>query len=117
MSRDEKLKEDWDKTVHLLSAKFNNGETLTLESIIYLIGVQELGKGAKKFKKDTKIDLIHIAICRLLEPFGYYKFDFFDKDGWPHYKNTKPLPKLKSGEQSVLMKEAVVMYFRERGLL
>lgn len=117
MSRDEKLKEDWDKTVQILSAKFSGGEPLSLESIIYLIGVQELGKGAKNFKKDAKIDLMHIAICRLLEPFGYYEFDFFDKEGWPHYKNTKPLPKLKSGEQTVLMKEAVVMYFRERKLL
>lgn len=117
MSRDQKLKEDWDKIVQLLSTKFNEGEILTLESIIYLIGVQELGKGAQKFKKDAKIDLMHIAICRLLEPFGYYEFDFFDEEGWPHYKNTKPLPKLKSGEQTVLMKEAVVMYFRRRELL
>lgn len=84
---------------------------LDLDSIIFLIGVQELGQGFRKFSKDEKINVMHIAICRLLEPFGYYEFDFFDPDGWPHYKVVDPLPNLKPGEQTVLMKEAVVMYF------
>lgn len=35
---------------------------------------------------------MHIAICRLLEPYGYYEFDFRDADGWPHYKVLKELP-------------------------
>ena len=57
---------------------------------------------------------MHIAICRLLEPFGYYEFEYFDEAGWPHYKVLEQLPSLKAGEQSVLMKEAVVQYFVER---
>lgn len=117
MSRDQQLKEDWDKIVQFLSVKFADGDILNLEGIIYLIGVQELGKGSQVFKKDDKVNLMHIAICRLLEPYGYYSFDFFDEQGWPHYKLLKPLPKLKSGEQTVLMKEAVVLYFRESGVI
>ncbi len=113
MARDEQLKEDWDRVVQFMSAKFGGGELLNLEAIVYLIGVQELGKGSQSFKKDDKINLMHIAICRLLAPFGYYKFDFIDQDGWPHYQTLKELPPLKSGEQTVLLKEAVVMYFRE----
>ena len=86
MSRDEQLKERWEKVVHLLSNQFADGEMLDLDAIIYLIGVQELGKVHQTFKKDEKLNLMHIAICRLLEPYGYYEFDYFDKDGWPHYK-------------------------------
>jgi hypothetical protein len=56
---------------------------------------------------------MHIAICRLLEPYGYYEFDYFDDDGWPHYITKEQLPPLKAGEQSVLMKEAIVNYFME----
>ncbi|MBK5210632.1 MAG: hypothetical protein JJE44_14190, partial [Flavobacteriaceae bacterium] len=110
MSRDQNLKEDWEKVLNILSATFSEGEALNLDAIIYLIGVQELGQGAKEFKKDDKVNLMHIAICRLLEPFGYYEFDFFDNDGWPHYKVLEELPPLKSGEQTVLMKEAIVLY-------
>ena len=113
MSRDEQLKIRWEHVVQKLSSQFAEGELLDLDAIIYLIGVQELGQLHKKYKKDQKIDLMHIAICKLLEPYGYYEFDFVDKEGWPHYKVKEQLPHLKSGEQSLLMKEAIVNYFLE----
>lgn len=114
MSRDNLLKSRWEKVVQMLSDQFSQGEDLDLDGIIYLIGVQELGKLGKTFKKDEKVNLMHIAICRLLEPYGYYEFEFVDRDGWPHYKVKEQLPPLKAGEQSVLMKEAIVNYFLER---
>jgi hypothetical protein len=117
MSRDEQLKNRWDKVVSILSNQFAEGETLDLDAIIYLIGVQELGKVHQTFKKDEKLNLMHIAICRLLEPYGYYEFDYVDKEGWPHYKVKEELPSLKAGEQSVLMKEAIVNYFLEREVI
>ena len=117
MSRDQKLKENYDKLLVILAAKFGDGEILNLDAIIYLIGVQELGKGAVEFQKDDKVNLLHIAICRLLEPFGYYEFDYFDEQGWPHYKTLEELPTLKAGEQTILMKEAIVFYFKERELI
>ncbi|SFW43179.1 hypothetical protein SAMN02927921_01648 [Sinomicrobium oceani] len=114
MSRDEKLKERWEVLIQRLSGRFADGDTLDLDAIIYLIGVQELGQLDRKFKKDDKINLMHIAICRLLEPYGYYEFDYVDQEGWPHYTTKEQLPFLKSGEQSVLMKEAIVQYFIEK---
>lgn len=117
MSRDEQLKERWEQLVTILSDRFADGDTLDLDAIIYLVGVQELGKFNRKFKKDEKVNLMHIAICRLLEPYGYYTFDFFDEDGWPHYTVKEELPPLKAGEQSVLMKDAIVNYFLEKGLI
>ncbi len=117
MSRDQQLKERWEQLVNILSNQFSQGEDLDLDAIIYLIGVQELGKVHNKFKKDEKLNLMHIAICRLLEPYGYYEFDYVDQDGWPHYHIKEELPPLKAGEQSVLMKEAIVNYFIERQVI
>ena len=117
MARDEELKRHWDEVVVLLSNKFADGEVLDLDAIIYIIGLQEKGSVTAKYEKDDKINLMHIAICRLLEPFGYYEFDYFDEDGWPHYKVLEKLPPLKAGEQSVLMKEAIVQYFIEKDVI
>ena len=117
MTRDENLKGRWEGLQKKLSNQFADGESMDLDAIIYVIGVQELGQTHKKFKKDHKIDLMHIAICRLLEPYGYYEFDYFDEDGWPHYKILEQLPTLKAGEQSVLMKEAIVNYFINNGYI
>ncbi|RDK88643.1 hypothetical protein [Marinirhabdus gelatinilytica] len=117
MARDQILKERWEALVSQLSNRFADGEPLDLDAIIYLVGVQELGQLHRKFKKDEKINLMHIAICRLLEPFGYYEFDFYDEQGWPHYKVLEQLPPLKAGEQAVLMKEAIVQYFIENEVI
>jgi len=117
MARDEQLKERWGSLQQKISNQFADGDLLDLDAIIYLVGVQELGQPHKKFKKDHKLDLMHIAICRLLEPYGYYEFEYFDEDSWPHYKVLEALPSLKAGEQSVLMKEAIVQYFLEKGYI
>ena len=114
MARDTVLKERWQLLVAKLSTQFADGDILDLDAIIYLVGVQELGQYQKKYKKDEKVNLMHIAICRLLEPYGYYAFDFFDEEGWPHYTIKEELPSLKAGEQTVLMKEAIVNYFLEK---
>lgn len=113
MSRDELLKKRWELVVEKLSKQFADGEMMDLDAIIYLIGVQELGQLHNSFKKEQKLDLMHIAICKLLTPYGYYELDFVDAEGWPHYKALEQLPHLKAGEQSVLMKEAIVNYFLE----
>lgn len=113
MARDEQLKQRWDMVVSKLSSQFAEGDELDLDSIIYLIGLQELGQLHRSFKKDEKVHLMHIAICRLLEPYGYYEFDYYDDEGWPHYKVKAELPHLKAGEQSILMKEAIVNYFMD----
>lgn len=117
MARDIQLKDRWERLVELLSERFAGGDPLELDAIIYLVGVQELGQLHRSFKKDEKVNLMHIAICRLLEPFGFYSFEYFDDDGWPHYRVVEELPPLKAGEQSVLMKEAIVQYFLEKQLI
>ena len=117
MSRDVELKARWEQLVVKLTEQFSDGEDLDLDGIIYLIGVQELGQIHRGFTKDEKVNLMHIAICRLLEPFGYYEFDYFDEEGWPHYTIKETLPTLKAGEQSVLMKEAIVQYFVEKDFI
>lgn len=113
----ENLKENWEKVVDWVSSRFAEGEKLDLDSIIFIIGLQELGWGFRKYKKDEKLNIMHIAICTVLEPYGYYEFEGQDKDGWPHFTKNENLPFLKPGEQTVLMKEAIVKYFLENKLL
>lgn len=116
-SRDKQLKDRWERLLSALSERFSDGEALDVEGILYLVGLQELGQIHQKMKKDDNVNLIHIGICTVLEPYGYYRFDFFDKEGWPHFELLEALPPLKAGEQSILMKEALVGYFLKSGLI
>ena len=65
MTEHDLLKARWDEIVKRLSDTFSEGEPLQVDTIIYLIGVQEL-------------------------------------------------PPLKAGEQTILMKKAIVQYFLDR---
>ena len=55
-----------------------------LNSVLFLIGVQELGRGRQHFSKEEKQDLMHIAICKVLSLSGYYELEGLDTAGWPY---------------------------------
>jgi len=116
-ARDPKLKERWELLIDQLSQQFSDAEALEIEGVLYLIGLQEFGKIEQKFKKDDNVNLIHVGICSVLEPYGFYCFDFIDDDGWPHFELVESLPVLKPGEQSLLIKTAIVDYFLRRGVI
>ncbi|MCB9197855.1 MAG: hypothetical protein H6600_05300 [Flavobacteriales bacterium] len=103
------LEKKWRDLVKEVSTNFET--TLDLQSIIFIIGLQELNLGFQQLKKDQKIEVMHIAICTLLEPYGYYEFTGKDEDGWPHFNNLKPLPQLTESEQELLIKESILDYF------
>lgn len=108
---DYKLGLKFQELVEKLEEKFGGG--LELDTILLLIGVQELGKGYKEFSKDEKVNLMHIAICTILEPYGVYKYLANDDDGWPHFEKIKNIPPISNQDQEHLIKEAVINYFDE----
>ena len=104
---------EWLKVRHLIRDSFGKETLPNLNAILYLIGIQELGKFQTKFTKEEKQDLMHIAVCRLLEYDGYYEFDGRDEDGWPHWKTIKPFTQKGVKSQERLLKEKVIQYFKE----
>ena len=111
----EELETEFQKVADSLAAQF--GDDMDEQAILFLIGVQELGKGKIKLNKNEKLDVMHIAICTLLTPFGYYEYEGLDKDGWPHWKASEKLPPLKPAQQQLLIREAIVDYFKANELL
>lgn len=107
----EELKSQWEVVIEKVCNYFD--AEVDLQGVLFLIGVQELGQGFRKFKKDEKQDLMHIATCRLLSNFGYYELAGQDEEGWPHWKLVKQLPKMNLGEQDYLLKQCIIDYFEE----
>ena len=99
----------WKELLNSLSKRFDND--VDMQAIIFMIGVQEVGKFKKNFTKDQKLDVMHVAVCKLLSTYGYYEFLGRDEDGWPHWILKEKLPALTAFEQDRLMKEAILEYF------
>ncbi len=96
--------------------RLNLGKTIgkrpkDLNAILFLIGVQELGKGVQTFSKEEKQDLMHIAICKVLSLSGFYELEGLDEEGWPHWKVKKKLPHFDLLDQEKLLKMHVIEYF------
>ena len=70
----------------------------------------ELQKGVQDFTKEEKQDILHLAVCKLLTPYGYFKFEKVDEDGWPHWIELKPIKNLSEKQQDLLIKEAIIAY-------
>ncbi len=104
---------EWLRVRHLIKERFNKSELPDLNAILFLIGIQELGFWKERFTKEEKQDLMHIAVCRLLSTEGYYEFVGRDADGWPHFKLVKPVRAQGLKDQTELLKQKVVEYFRE----
>lgn len=92
------------------------GKPMTMEAILFLIGVRELGTRPRPFTKEEKVDLMHIAVCRLLSQSGYYQLTHLDQEGWPHWELVKPLPHADIFSQEHLLREHVLTYFEGEGV-
>lgn len=92
------------------------GKKPDLETVLFLIGVQEFGDIKEKFTKEQKQDLMHVAVCSLLAKSGYYELERVDEDGWPHFRQLKALPTLNTFEQENFIKDHVLLYFEEASL-
>ncbi|MBC7400584.1 MAG: hypothetical protein H7289_11620 [Mucilaginibacter sp.] len=113
MILDDATKGKWYKVVFDLKKQF--GKKPNMDAIIFLIGVRELGQ-FREFAKHEKMDLMHVATCKLLSYEGYFVFDGMDEDGWPHYTMLKKPPYTDLMSQENLLRKLVVMYYEENNL-
>ncbi|MDX1445917.1 hypothetical protein [Lishizhenia sp.] len=107
---DYNLELEFQKLTKRLNEQFD--ADLDVQAILFLIGVQELGQGYDNFSKREKTELMHVAVCTLLEPYGHYKFIGKDGENWPHFEKVEDLPHLDERQQQHLMKEAILDYFK-----
>lgn len=91
------------------------GKKPDLETILFLVGIQEFGDIRSKFTKEQKQDLMHVAVCSLLSQSGYYELESVDEDGWPHFRQLKPLPEFNMVEQENFLKDHILLYFQQNG--
>lgn len=111
---DEHTKLQWYKIVFDLKKVF--GKKPDMNAILFLIGMRELGS-AREYSKEEKMDLMHVATCKLLSYDGYYAYERTDEDGWPHYRLVDKPPRFDLLAQENILKRLVVRYFEESGLL
>ncbi len=110
------VNQKWEELRKVIAQNFDM-ELPDLKVILFLIGVQELGQGPKKFSKREKEELMHIATCRMFSSMGFYVLEGADEDGWPHWKLIKPIPNYTLLEQELILKSLIIDYFQDLDII
>jgi hypothetical protein len=106
------INKKWSALQERLAADFDTDKP-DIKVVLFLIGVQELGQGPRKFSKRQKEELMHIATCRLFSQMGFYVLEGLDQDGWPHWKLVDKIPNYTMLEQELILKSLIIDYFEE----
>jgi len=105
---------EWLKIRHIVKNSMKKDSLADVQTVLFLIGVQELGRIPKhNFTKEEKQDLMHVAVCTLLEGDGYFEFEGRDQDGWPHWKSLKAFDIKGVDQQETLLIEKIIEYFNK----
>ena len=115
MHAQDDLQQRWWKLEEKMMQRF--GKKPDVEALLFLIGIQEFGQVKEKFTKEQKQDLMHVAVCKLLSPNGYYELEKIDEEGWPHFKQLKAMPEMSTIEQENFLKDHILLYFQNHDLL
>jgi len=110
--KDLTLQKDWVDLLYKIK-NVTGKRPADLNGVLFLIGMQELGKGPQFFTKEEKQDVLHIAICKVLSFAGYYTLEGVDHAGWPHWVLQKKLPRFDLIEQEKLLKIHILEYFKK----
>lgn len=116
MKKIDPLQEEWFRFLKQFERRFNL-EGITPEGILFLVGVNVLGKGVRKFSRQEKEDVIHVGMCEVLTLFGYFEKSGEGDGGWPRYDLKKKMPRLGGAEQERLVKLGILEYFKKERLI
>ena len=116
LTLNDELRAKWKKVVDFFEDNFQKKPDLN--AMLFIIGIRELGElPDKKFSKDEKTYLMHMANCKLFSYSGYYNLGGYDDKGWPVWQNIKPLPALTLFEQENLLRQHIVEYFEREEII
>lgn len=113
MNMNDDVQVRWWKLEEKLMDRF--GKKPDMEAVLFLIGMQETGFIPGKITKEQKQDLMHVAVCTVLAPSGYYAAEGNDDEGWPHFRQLKAIPEMPLPQQENFLKDHVLLYFEQTG--
>jgi len=95
----------------IIKTRFGSYPSVT--TALFIIGLQEIGMVLDDLSKEEKQDVIHVAVCALMEMEGFYTRTGVDKDGWPHFEATEKIDEIDIDNQENFIKTLIIKYFKD----
>jgi len=105
---------DWLRLRSELQQRFSMDKKPDLNAVLVLIGLQELGFSPPlPLSKEHKQDLMHVAVCTLLQEQGVFEPEGRDEEGWPHFRQVRAIEHQGEQAQEKLLIECTLNYFKK----
>jgi hypothetical protein len=109
------MKLEWADVERYMMERFDKDSDV--KAVLFVIGLREFGHIKVKFLKEEKQDLMNLAACKVMGLSGYFEVSHLDAEGWPVWKQTKPLPPMNPTQQEDFLKQHIIQYFQEENLI
>jgi len=115
MTLNRELMDKWKVLNERLKTEY--GIDSNTDSILYLIGIQELGRGFEDFSKEEKMDLISMAKAKLLSKIGLFKEKGRDEAGWIIFEKAENYEEMIIDNKNKALQDLILDYFEENEFL
>jgi len=102
---------NWLKVQHFIKDKFGMSNIPNLDTILFMIGIQKLGKIKEDYTKEDKLGITTLGMCVILSQDGYFVENGYDEDGWPQWIEEKPFEPKDEIAGQIELKQLVTLYF------
>ncbi len=110
---DDEVNRTWNLLLGALSQRF--GENLGIEGILFLVGIQESGRGFQpRLRKERKQDVIMHGTHCVMETIGIYERVEDDENSDTLWIRKVAFPELSVEKQEKLLRFAIIRYFSRR---
>jgi hypothetical protein len=107
---DDDLRRDWERVLGRLEERFD--PDLTIEAVLFLIGIQSRGRGFQPdLKRESKQDLIMEGTYCVFEKLGIYERAVTDEGGTSLWNQKISLPRLPIDDQEKLLRIGIIQFF------
>lgn len=104
---------NWLKIQHFVKSKFKTDSLPKLDTVLFIIGVQELGVIRDNLTHEEKLGITTLGTITVLSREKYFEKKSIDEDGWPIYNQLKPYNPLSETERQNQLKVLINRYFND----
>jgi hypothetical protein len=103
----------WLKVQHFVKDKFKTNDLPKQDTILFIIGLQELGILKKNLSLEQKLDITTCGTCQVLSIEGYFERAGLDNDGWIIWEQKKSLDEFDDSQKERIIKLLIIKYFED----
>ncbi len=101
----------WLRLQHFIRDKFKMEVLPNIDTVLFLTGIQKLGKIQDDYSKEDKLSITTLGMCEILKQEGYFEETGIDDEGWPVWKELKPFEPESDIKGQEILKINAIDYF------